>query len=135
MPKRGSLKSAGKRQESTTFLQRIFFNVALQFFACCSAAFGQNDIRTAAKPMLQCNFCSAAFRKLQRNFRFRLRHVAGVGFRGVGFRFGLAEPSLGLCIGKNEPHPQLERTTCLVIPGESQGGAAVKRILLTILSL
>ena len=31
MPKRGSLKSAGKRQESATFLQRSFFNVAVQF--------------------------------------------------------------------------------------------------------
>ena len=71
-PKRGSLKPTGKRQENATFLQRSFFNVALQFFACCSAAFGQNDIRTAEKPMLQCNFCSAAFRKLQRNFRFSL---------------------------------------------------------------
>ena len=76
---------AGKRQESATFLQHSFFNVALQFFAWCSAAFGQNDIRTAEKPMLQCNFCSAAFRKLQRNFCFRFWHVAGVGFRGVGF--------------------------------------------------
>ena len=36
--------------------------------------------------MLQCNFCSAAIRKLQCNFRFRWWHVAGVGFRGVGFR-------------------------------------------------
>ena len=69
-PKRGSLKSVGKRQESATFLQRSFLNVAAQFFACCSAAFGQNGIRTAEKPMLQCNFCSAAFRKPQRNFRF-----------------------------------------------------------------
>ena len=34
----------------------------------------------------QCNFRSAAVRKLQRNFCFRLWHVAGVGFRGVGFR-------------------------------------------------
>ena len=55
----------------------LFFNVVLLFFACCSAAFGQNDNRIAEKPMLQCNFCSAAFRKLQRNFRFRLWHVAG----------------------------------------------------------
>ena len=44
------------------------FNVALQFLACCSAAFGQNDICAAEKPMLQCNFCSAAFRKLQLPF-------------------------------------------------------------------
>ena len=65
MPKRGSMKSAGKRQESATFLQRSFFNVALQFFVCCSTAFGQNDMCIAEKPMLQCNFCSAAFRLLQ----------------------------------------------------------------------
>ena len=86
MPKRGGLKPAGKRQESATFLQRSGFDVAVQFFVCCSAAFGPNDFRTAEKPMLQCSSCSAAFRKLQRNFRFRLWHVAGVGFRGVGLR-------------------------------------------------
>ena len=86
VPKRGGLKAAGKQQESATFLQRSFFDVAVQFFVCCSAAFGPNDFRTAEKPMLQCSFCSAAIRKLQRNFRFRWWHVAGVGFRGVGFR-------------------------------------------------
>ena len=80
MHKRGGLKPAGKRQESATFLQRSFFDVAVQFFVCCSAAFGPNDFRTAEKPMLQCSFCSAAFRKLQCNFRFRWWHVAGVGF-------------------------------------------------------
>ena len=31
-------------------------------------------------------FCSATFRKLQRHFRFHVWHVAGLGFRGVGFR-------------------------------------------------
>ena len=86
VPKRGGLKAAGKRQENATFLQRSFFDVAVQFFVCCSAAFGPNDFRTAEKPMLQCSFCSAALRKLQRNFRFRLWHVAGAGFRGVRFR-------------------------------------------------
>ena len=40
-PKCGILKSAGKRQESATFLQRSFSDVAVQFFACCSAAFGK----------------------------------------------------------------------------------------------
>ena len=49
-PKRGSLNvGAGKRQESATFFQCSFFNAALQFFACCSAAFGKNDFRTAEK--------------------------------------------------------------------------------------
>ena len=86
MPKRGGLKSAGKRQESATFLQRSFFNVAVQFFACCSTAFGNNDVRTAGNRMLQCNFCSVIFQNLQRNFCFRLWHFAVVGFRGVAFR-------------------------------------------------
>ena len=86
MPKRGSLKSAGERQESATFLQRSLFDVALQFFACCSAAFGQNHFRNAENRMLQCNVCSAAFRKLQRNFCFSVVACCRVGFRGVGFR-------------------------------------------------
>ena len=64
----------------------FFFNVAVQLFVCCNAAFGTNDVRIAEKRMLQCSFCSAAFQKLQRNFRFRSWHVAGVGFRGVGFQ-------------------------------------------------
>ena len=41
------LASLGKRQESATFLQRSFCNVEVQLFACCSAAFGQNDVRIA----------------------------------------------------------------------------------------
>ena len=90
MPKRGSLKSAGKRQESATFLQRSYSNVAVQFFRLLQRSFGQNDIRIAEKRMLQCNFCSATFRKLQRNFHFRLWHVAGWGLEGWGL--GLAEP-------------------------------------------
>ena len=40
VPKRGGLKPAGKRQESATFLQRSFFDAEVQFFVCCSAAFG-----------------------------------------------------------------------------------------------
>ena len=85
VPKRGSVKSAGKRQESATFPQCSFFIVAVQFFICCSAAFGRNAVRTAEKPMLQCNFCSASLQTLQRNFCFSLWHVGEVGFRGVGF--------------------------------------------------
>ena len=85
VPKRGGLKPAGKRQESATFLQRSFFDVAVQFFVCCSAASGPNDFRTAEKLRLQCSFCSAAFQKLQRNFRFRLWHVVRAGFWQNGF--------------------------------------------------
>ena len=47
-----------------TFLQRSFVNVAVQLFVCPSAAFGANDVQIAEKRMLQCNFCSATFRKL-----------------------------------------------------------------------
>ena len=65
-------KAAGKRHFPATQL----FNVAVQFFACCNAAFGKNDFRTAEKRMLQCNFCSATFRKLQCNFCFHLWHVS-----------------------------------------------------------
>ena len=59
VPKRGGLKPAGKRQESATFLQRSFFDVAVQFLVCCSAAFGPNDFRTAEKPRC-CSAVSAA---------------------------------------------------------------------------
>ena len=41
-PKHGCLNvGAWKRQESANFLQRSLFNVAVQFFACCSAASGK----------------------------------------------------------------------------------------------
>ena len=62
------LTSAGKQQESATLLQHSSFNITMQSFVCCSAASCENDVRTAEKRMLQCNFCSATFRKLQRNF-------------------------------------------------------------------
>ena len=83
------MKSAGKRQESATFLLRSFCNVAMQFFVCCSAAFGQNDVGTAEKRMLQRNFCNAAFRKLQRNFRFACGMLQEWGLEGWGL--GLLE--------------------------------------------
>ena len=49
-------------QESATFLQRIFDQKLHCSFSLSAAQllpkpFGQNDIRTAEKPMLQCNFC------------------------------------------------------------------------------
>ena len=72
-PERGCLNvGARKRQESATFLQRSFLDVAVQFFVCCSTAFCQNDVCAAERQMLQCNFCSATFQELQRNFCFRL---------------------------------------------------------------
>ena len=46
-PKCGSLKSAGKRQENTIFLQRCFVNVAMRFVDRCSATRG--DVCTAEK--------------------------------------------------------------------------------------
>ena len=94
-------KAAGKRH----FLVTQLLQCCSAVFACCSAAFGQNDIRPAAKRMLHCNFCSATFRKLQCNFCFRLWHVAGVGFRGVGFR---------ICwLGRRAPSRGHKRSCCL----------------------
>ena len=86
-PKRGSLNvgsmtCARKRQESATFLQRSFFNIAVQFFVCCSVAFGKNDVHTTEKRMLQRNFPKIAAQLVF----FRLWHVVGVGLSGVGFR-------------------------------------------------
>ena len=60
--RRGGLKSTGKRQESATFLQHGFLNVAVQFLACCSAAI----------LVKRCPLCSlkanAAVQFLQHNF-------------------------------------------------------------------
>ena len=89
MPKRGGLKPAGKRQESATFLQRSFFDVAVQFFVCCSAASGPNDFCTAEKPMSQCSFCSAAFRNCSATSVFACGVLQGWGLEGWGL--GLAE--------------------------------------------
>ena len=60
MPKRGSLKSAGKRQESATFLQRSDFDVALQFFACCGAASEKVKMTSALQKSRCCSAVSAA---------------------------------------------------------------------------
>ena len=65
----------------------LFCNAVLSMLHCSfSLAAAQLLVKMTSalqkKPMLQCNFCSAAFRKLH----FRLWHVAGVEFRWVGFR-------------------------------------------------
>ena len=90
MPKRGSLKSAGKRQQNATscnaafaMLHGSFSLAAAQLFVKMTSALQESHCCRATT-----NFCSAALRKLQRNFRFRLWHVTVVGFRGVGFRTG-----------------------------------------------
>ena len=81
------MKSAGKRQESATFLQRSFLNVAMRFFACCSAVFGKNDVHTETNVAVKTSAaqlsenCSAIF--------FCLWHVAGRGLEGWGL--GLAD--------------------------------------------
>ena len=54
-PKRGSLKSAGKRQESATFLQRSFFNFAMPFFVRSLA-----EMKTALQTSDCCSATSAA---------------------------------------------------------------------------
>ena len=99
MPKRGGLTHPQEAalQESATFLQRSFFDVAmLQFFGCCSAASGPNDFPTAEKPMLQCSF----FGQDQK------------GYPQKGYpRIGQISPSLGHFIqqflreiSRNRPH-------------------------------
>ena len=86
-------KAAGKRHFPATQLLHCCNFV----FSCCSAAFGKKDVCTAEKRMLQCNFSSATFRNLQRNFSLCLWHVAGVGFEGWGL--GLAEIRLAVWDG------------------------------------
>ena len=107
-PKRGSLKSAGKRQENATFLQRSFFNDAVQFLVCCCAAFGKNDVLIAEKRVLQCIFCSATFRK---NSAQLLLFVCGMlqawGLEGWGLRLA-DENKIGtpLNLSKSSAHPE-----------------------------
>ena len=65
--------------------------------------------------MLQCNFCSAAFRKLQRNFLFRLWHVAGVGFRAWMARFARIDSQIRancLILANRFGVPELEPFFC-----------------------
>ena len=88
---RPHLKGRAKARALATTLwveqqaRRSFFNVAMHFFACCSAAFGQNDIRIAAKPMLFSAVSAAQHSETcSATSVLRLWHVAGVGFRGVG---------------------------------------------------
>ena len=80
------MKSIGKGQESATFLQRVFFNVAVQFFACCSAAFGKNDVCTAEKANVAVQLLLRNVPKIAAQLQFSLVACCRVGFRGVGFR-------------------------------------------------
>ena len=90
VPKRGGLKPAGKRQESATFLQCSFFDVAVQFFVCCSATSGPNDFA------LQKSRCCSAVSAAQHSENcsatsvFARGMLQGWGLEGWGL--GLAEP-------------------------------------------
>ena len=90
MPKRGGLKSAGKRQESATFLQHNFFNVALQFFACCRAAVGENP------SALQKNECCGATSAAQHSENCSATSVFACGMlQGWGLEgWGLGLPEI-----------------------------------------
>ena len=55
VPKRGGLKFAGKRQESATFLQRSFFDVAVQF----SFAAAQLLVQMTSSALQKSQCCSA----------------------------------------------------------------------------
>ena len=88
VPKRGGLKAAGKAAGKRHFPATQLFRCCSAVFSfCCSASFLVQ--MTSALQKRQC--CSAVpaaqhSEKLQCDFRFRLWHVAGVGFRGVRFR-------------------------------------------------
>ena len=123
---------AGKRQESITFLQRSFFNDAVQFVVCCSPAFGkktmsamQNSECCSAVSALQLSEnCSATsvFRlwhlglaevseKRLRRFQFRFRFLEQFEARSDGsdFRFWF-----GSCAILSESRRvQTSRETCL----------------------
>ena len=84
-PKRGSLKSAGKRCRKAPLSCSAAFSMLQHSFALAATQLlVKMNFRAAEMRMLQCNFCIATFRKLQRNFCFRLWYFAGVEFRGVG---------------------------------------------------
>ena len=85
----GSLNVAGKRQESATFLQRSLCNVAMQFYVCCSAAFGKNDVRIEEKRLLQCNFCSSE--NCSTTSVFACGMLQGWSLERRGFKLGLTE--------------------------------------------
>ena len=101
MSKRGSLKSAGKRQENATFLQCSFFNVALQFFACCSAAFGQNDIRAAESQCCSATSAAQHSENCSATSVFACGMLQGWGFEGWGL--GLADTSLAVMVSSVPP--------------------------------
>ena len=87
-PKRGSLTvGAWNPQESgrgvPLFCNAAFLTVAMQFSFVAAQLLGKSDVRTAEKRMLQCSFCSATFRKLQRNFCFIRSFEKGLAERGL----------------------------------------------------
>ena len=90
--KRGCLNvGAWNPQESgrktATFLQRSFFDFAVQFFRLLQRSFRWKWLPRRRKANVAVQLLQRSTLKAAgRNFRFRLWHVAGVGFRGVGFR-------------------------------------------------
>ena len=89
MPKRGGLKPAGKRQESATFLQRSFFDVAVQF----SLAAAQLLVQMTSA--LQKSQCCSAVSAAQHSENCSAASVFACGMlqgRGLeGWGLGLAE--------------------------------------------
>ena len=74
--------------------------------------------RAAEKRILQRNFCNATSRNLQRNFRFRLWHVAGVGFRTCWVRLFL--------YGWSYPGVRLQIWVCLICVASSYSNGALQ---------
>ena len=89
--KRGSLNVEDWNPQVSGRKTPLFCNATFSMLQCsfsfvAAQLLVKSCVRTPEKRMLQCSFCSATFRKLQRFFRFLLWHVAGVGFRAAGFR-------------------------------------------------
>ena len=72
-----SLKSEGSGRKAP--LQCSFFNIAIQFFVCCSATSGENGIRIAEKRISQCTFCSATFENCSSTSVFACGMLQGWG--------------------------------------------------------
>ena len=108
MPKRGGLKPAGKRQESATFLQRSFFDVAVQFFACCSAALVKMTFA------LQKSECCSATSAAQHSENCSATSVFACGMlQGWGLvGWGLGLPDFFLLLGR-EPCGDRILRSCL----------------------
>ena len=72
MPKHGSLKSAGKQQESATFLQHSFFSVALQFLLAAAQLSVKMTSAVQKKPVFTVQLLQRSIPKIAAQLPFSL---------------------------------------------------------------